>query len=93
MVDHYCFFFFFCLGFHSRDVGVQNNGKISLKICIIIESNSQRTFFVIVLYTNMAAVTSSEKRELLNKGVSRITKIIITYFRRGKAFIWKRKGP
>ena len=42
----------------------------------------------------MAAVTSRKNRELqTNKGVSRITKIIITYFRRGKAFICKRKGP
>ena len=27
---------------------------------IIIESNSQKTFFAAVLYTNMAAVTSGE---------------------------------
>ena len=56
------------LGFHSSDenghVGVQNNGKVSLKFCIIIESNSQNTFFTIVLYTNVAAVTSRENREL-----------------------------
>ena len=35
-----------------------------LKFCIIIESNSQKTFFSIVLYTNMAAVTSCENRQL-----------------------------
>ena len=39
---------------------------MSLKFCVIIESNSQRTFFkkTIVLYTKMAAVTSRENREL-----------------------------
>ena len=37
---------------------------MSLKFCIIIVSNSQKTFFAIVLYTNMAAVTSRENREL-----------------------------
>ena len=36
-------------------VGVQNNGKMSLMFCVIIESNSQKTSFPIVLYTNMAA--------------------------------------
>ena len=35
----------------------------SLKFCIIIESKSQKTFFTIVLYTNMATVTSHENRE------------------------------
>ena len=34
---------------------------MSLKFCIIIESNSQRTFFTAVLYSNKAAVTSREK--------------------------------
>ena len=38
---------------------------MSLKFCIIIESNSQKTFFAIVLYTNMAAVTSRENREYI----------------------------
>ena len=50
--------------FHSRDetamFGVQNNSKTSLKFCINIESNSQKTCFAIVLYTNMAATTSHE---------------------------------
>ena len=44
-------------------VGVQNNGKMSFKLHIIIESNSQKTVFAIVLYTNMAAMTSRENRE------------------------------
>ena len=53
------------LGFHSRDetpghVGVQNNRKWFHKFCIIIESNSQNTFYCIVLYINMAAVTSDK---------------------------------
>ena len=39
---------------------------MSLKFCIIIESNSQKTFFAIVLYTNMAAVTSRENREFVD---------------------------
>ena len=55
------------LGFHSCDetaiLVLQNNGKMSLKFCIIIESNSQKVFIAIVLYTNMAAVTSPESRE------------------------------
>ena len=38
---------------------------MSLKFCIIIESNSQKTFLAIVLYTNMAAVSSRENRELM----------------------------
>ena len=42
---------------------MQNNGKIFPKFCTIIESNSQKTCFAIVLYINMAAVTSLEKRE------------------------------
>ena len=37
---------------------------MSLKFCIRIESNSQRTFFPIILYTNMAVVTSCENQEL-----------------------------
>ena len=43
----------------------KNLGKMSLTFCMIIESNSQKTFITIVLYTNMAAVTSSENRELI----------------------------
>ena len=59
------------LGFHSRDktatLVYKNNSKMSRKFCIIIESNSQRTFFAIVLYNNMATVTSREKQEELPK--------------------------
>ena len=54
----------FSLTWWDGHVGVQNNGKMSLTFCIIIESNSQKTFSAIVLYTNMAAVTSHENREL-----------------------------
>ena len=39
---------------------------MSFKFCIKIESNSQKTFFAIVLYTNMAAVTSRENQEFIN---------------------------
>ena len=43
------------------------NGKMSLTFCIIIESNFQKTFSVIVLYTNMAAVTLRKvSRGMLN---------------------------
>ena len=52
-------------GFQSPELGdghvcVQNNSKLWLMFCIIIESNSQKTVFSIVLYTNMVAVTSGE---------------------------------
>ena len=57
----------FSLTWCDGHVGLQNNGKMSLKFCIIIESNSQRTFFAIVLHTNMAAVTSRENWELAGK--------------------------
>ena len=43
----------FSLKWWDSHIGVQNNGKMLLKFCIIIESKS---FFTIVLYTNMAAV-------------------------------------
>ena len=54
----------FSLRWWDGQVGVQNNGKMSLKFCIIVKSNSQKIFFTIILYTNMAAVTSHENREL-----------------------------
>ena len=44
-------------------VGVQNSGKMSPKFCMIIESNSQKTFFAIVLYTNEAAIRSRKNQE------------------------------
>ena len=53
----------FSLTWWDGHVGVKNNGKMSLKFCIIIESNCQKNVFAIVLYTNMAAVTSRENRE------------------------------
>ena len=49
---------------------------MSLKFCIIIESKSQNTFFAIVLYTNMAAVTSRENREF-NQGTITSSKVIV----------------
>ena len=52
----------------------KNNGKMSFKFCIIIESNSQKAFFVIALYTNMAAMTSRENREY-----SKVSKSLILY--------------
>ena len=36
------------------------NSKLRLMFCIIIESNSQKTFFSLFLCTNMAAMTSGE---------------------------------
>ena len=54
----------FSLTWWDGHVGVQNNGKMSLKFSIMIESNSQKNFCAIVLYTNMAAVTSRENQEL-----------------------------
>ena len=36
---------------------------MSITFCILIESNSQKNFFAIGLYTNLAAVTSREKPE------------------------------
>ena len=53
----------FSLTWWDGHVGEQNNGKTSPKICVVIESNSQQIFFAIVLYTNMAPVTSHENRE------------------------------
>ena len=52
------------LGSHSRDQTAMLVNKMSLKFCKITELKSQNTFFAIVLYTNMAAVTSGENRAL-----------------------------
>ena len=53
------------LGFYPRDetamLVYKTIENCSTSSCIIIESNSQETFYSIVLYTNMAAVTSDEK--------------------------------
>ena len=57
----------FSLTWWDGHVSVQSNGKMSLTFCIIIEWKSQKIFFSIVLYPNMAAVTSHENRELLEK--------------------------
>ena len=40
----YNFYSWFSLAWWDGHIGVQNNGKISFKFCLIIESNSQRTF-------------------------------------------------
>ena len=40
--------------------GAQNNSKSCPMFCIIIDSNSQKTFLSIVLCTKMAAVTSGQ---------------------------------
>ena len=50
----------FWISWRDGHVCVQNNSKLWLMFCIIIESISRKTFFSIVLYTNMAAVTSGE---------------------------------
>ena len=47
-----------------QPVGVQYNRKWPHEFCIIIEANSQKTFHCIVLYTNMAAVTSDPNYQL-----------------------------
>ena len=41
-------------------VGAQNNSKLWLMFCIIIESNSLQTIFLSVIRINMAAMTSGE---------------------------------
>ena len=56
---------------------------MSLKFCIIIESNSPKTFFAIVLYTNLAAVTSGANQEL----GSPLMKSLATAFRDKKHYI------
>ena len=50
----------FSITWRDGHVGAQNNSKLWLMFFIIRDSNSQKTFFSIVLYTNMAAVTSGE---------------------------------
>ena len=51
-------------GFQSRDKTAmlvhKTNSKLRLMFCIIIESNSQKTFFFLVLCSNMVAMTSGE---------------------------------
>ena len=56
----------YCLSWWWGELAdVQNNNRVSLRFCIIIESNSQMTFFAIVLYTNMAAVLSGANEKYL----------------------------
>ena len=52
-------------GFQSCDahVGAQNNSKIRIMFCVIIESNSQKTFFSFVLCTNMVTMISAENHQ------------------------------
>ena len=45
----------------------KNNRKWPNKFCIIIKPNSQKTFYCIVLYTNMAAVKSDENPQYHNR--------------------------
>ena len=52
----------FSLTWWDGHVRLQNNGEMSLNFCIMIESNSHKNFFAIVLYTNMAAVKTWKPR-------------------------------
>ena len=52
---------------------------MSLKFCIIIESNSQKSFFAIVLYTNMAAVTSGTNQEYVYCFIAKKKKKITSF--------------
>ena len=62
-------------GFHSRDETAMLVYKTMANFCITIESNCQKTLFVIVLFTNMAkgfqyAPTSDKERRLLRSETS-----------------------
>ena len=50
-------------------VGVQNNRKRPPKFYITIESNSQIKFYRVVLYTNMAGMTSDANHQYVACGV------------------------
>ena len=52
------------LVFTGVNHNLENNRKWSHKFCIRIESNSQKAFYCIVLYTNMAVVTSDANHQL-----------------------------
>ena len=54
------------------------------KFCIIIESNSQKHFLTIVLYTNMVTVTSREN-ETLDSKLTR-TLILLLFFCHEKVY-------
>ena len=67
------------IGMKPRDETVmfrcQNNSKISLKFCIIIKSDSQETF-AIVLSINVAAVTSSASCEMVVLRTSKFDTVV-----------------
>ena len=53
---------------------------MSLKFCVIIESNPKKAFFAIVLHTNMATVTSRENLELTqprSQGLSSLPPLVV----------------
>ena len=60
--------------FQSRDetarIGAHDNSKLWLMFYIIIESNPQKTFYSIVLCTNMAAVTSGENHQKMKGNIN-----------------------
>jgi len=70
ILNFYCiitslfFYSLVALTWWHRHVGVQNYSKMSLKFCIIKESNSQKISFAIVLSANMAVVTSGANEKL-----------------------------
>ena len=47
----------------------KKNGKMSLKFCIIIESNSQKSFFAIVLGPVVQRPVNAKPRLKVNQGV------------------------
>ena len=69
--------FFHILGFHSRD---ETAMQVWHTFYIIIESNSQKSFFAIALYTNMAAVTSCENREYLLGNIFSFCIVLYLYY-------------
>ena len=58
------FYSWFSFRWWDGHVGAQNDGKMSLNFYMIIELNSQKTSFAVLLLTNMAAVTSRGNREV-----------------------------
>ena len=52
---------------------------MSLKFCIILKSNSQKNFFAIVLYINMAAEKPFVKLRIAN-----FAKLVVSYVVKGK---------
>ena len=68
--DHLCLCWFNAMHRSLHGIAVfsvkclQNNRKWPHRFCIKVESNSQKAFYWIVLYTNMAAVTSDANHQL-----------------------------